>query len=201
MVAFLGKMVQYLPRARAQSPVLGAVASRGALLCLLALGVVPLSWAQQVPAWPRQATTGRIEFTGVLPWPTSSLALTQQRALARRWYRAKLTQATPAQQAEWATQQATFAGLPTLAYVDSVVYSPDATGVVDSVADRVIWRLLYHVRLAATPGGLSYHLSQFTCIELLSDTSTSGALETVLTQYAAEQAVFYRRLHKALASW
>lgn len=114
---------------------------------------------------------------------------------------AKLTQLKPAKQVEWAKEGTTFAGLPTLAHIDSVFYSPSTSGAVDSVHDRVIWRLLYQVRLAPTPLGLSYQLSDFECVELVFDASTSGALETVLTRYAAEQAVFYRRLRRALAGW
>ena len=85
--------------------------------------------------------------------------------------------------------------------MDSVFYSPSISGAVDSVHDRVTWRLLYHVRLAPTPLGLSYQLSNFECVELVFDASTSGALEAVLTRYAAEQAVFYRRLRRALTGW
>ena len=177
--------------------------SRWPLLCLLCLlSLLPKGVsAQPLPQWPRHPTTGLIAFTGVLPWPTASLTLDQQQALTRRWYTAQLTQVKPAQQAEWAKEEATFAGLPRLAYVDSVFYSPGTAGVVDSVYDRTIYRLEYQVRLAATPIGLSYQLSDFKCIELVSDASASGALETVLTQYAAEQAVFYRRLRRALAGW
>jgi hypothetical protein len=89
-----------------------------------------------------------------------------------------------------------------LAYVDSVTYAPGATGAVNSVYGRVTWHLLYRVRVASTPLGLSSHLSAFECLELVYDTGTDEALETVLAHYAAEQAVFYRRLClcKALAT-
>lgn len=174
--------------------------SQWPLLCLLFL-LAREGFAQHQPQWPRHPTTGRIAFTGVLPWPTSSLTLNQQQALAQRWYTAKLTQVNPAKQAEWTKEETTFAGLPTLAYMDSVSYSPSISGAVDSVHDRVTWRLLYQVHLAPTPLGLDYQLSNFECVELVSDASTSGTLEAVLTRYAAEQAVFYRRLRRALAGW
>jgi hypothetical protein len=141
-------------------------------------------------------------FTGNIPWPTPKLRLDQQQALVRHWYAQHLTtdkqalataQATPA--------ELTFAGLPTQAYLDSVAYSPNSAGVVDSVTSRVIWRLVYQVSLTPTPVGLTYQLSEFACIELVFDAGNEEALETVLTRYPAELAVFYRRLQKALAGW
>jgi hypothetical protein len=170
------------------------------LLCLLPL-LFSKVFAQQLPAWPRQAPSGRISFTGLIPWPTPRLTLAQQQALVRRWYYAKLTQLPPRQRAQWAKEGVTFAGVPTLAYVDSVFYSPDSSGALDSVYGRGVWRLMYRVHLAPTAKGLQYRLSEFECAEMAYDASTGDTLENVLLRYAVQQAVFYRSLRKALAGW
>ena len=166
------------------------------------LGLPQKSCAQQASDWPRHATTGRVAFAGLIPWPTATRTLAQQQALVRRWYTQHLTSekrllvpahATPA--------DGTFAGLPTQAYLDSVSYSSSSSGLVDSVANQVIWRLVYQVSLTPTPGGLAYRLSEFECVELVVDAITVEALEKVLPRYPAELAVFHRRLQRALAGW
>lgn len=136
-----------------------------------------------------------------MPWPVPAPSLTQQQALVRRWYLAKLTSEQAGQPAKVPSQEATFAGLRTRAYLDSVSYQPDYNGTVDSVAGQITWRLMFKVRLTPTPAGLAYQLSEFECGEIGYDASASEALEMVLPRYAAEQAVFYRRLRKALAGW
>lgn len=158
-------------------------------------------FAQSLPVWPRHPTTGRIEFSGVIPWPVPAPGLPQQQALVRRWYLAKLTAEETGQLAKVPARETTFAGLRTRTYLDSVSYHPDYDGAVDSVAGRVIWRLMFKVRLTPTPAGLAYRLSEFECVEMVYDASASEELETVLPRYAAEQAVFYRRLRRALAGW
>ena len=55
------------------------------LLCLLTL-----SHAHS-QVWPRNSTTGKVEFRGLLPWPASAKTEAQRRALVRRWYLSKLT--------------------------------------------------------------------------------------------------------------
>ncbi len=176
---------------------------RWSLLRLLCFLLVLPGWAfaQPVPQWPRHATTGRVEFTGVIPWPTSPLTLEQRQALVRRWYTAKLTEVKPVKQTEWAKKGASYAGLPTLAYLDSVFYSPGSPNSVDSVYDRVTWRLVYKVHLSPTPVGLAYRLSDFECVDIVFDASNEESLEKVLTRYSSELAVFYRRLRRALAGW
>jgi hypothetical protein len=121
------------------------------LLCLLLVWLPKGGFAQQAPSWPRHPTTGRVEFAGVLPWPSPALTAAQQQALVRRWYLAKLTSQKSVPLAQHATAKSTFAGLPTLAQLDSVTYKPDNTGAIDSVYDWVMWRLMYRVRLTPTP--------------------------------------------------
>lgn len=174
------------------------------LLCLLSflLGLPTRSCAQQAAAWPRQATTGRVAFAGLLPWPTSIQTLAQQQVLVRRWYTQHLTsEKRPLLPAQATTADVTFAGLPNQAYLDSVFYSANSSGTVDSVTNQVIWRLVYQVSLTPTPVGLAYRLSDFECVELVFDASNGEALEKVLPRYPAELAVFRRRLQKALAGW
>ena len=44
---------------------------------------------------PATPTTGKVEFNGTLPWPSSANTEAQWRALVQRWYLAKLTDETP----------------------------------------------------------------------------------------------------------
>lgn len=172
------------------------------LLCLLPFLLVLLpaaGFAQQTPAWPRHPSTGRIEFTGILPWPTPLPTLPQQQALVKRWYLTKLTVGNSGRLGKPDTVAATFAGRPTIAYLDSLTYTPDHTGVVDSVYDLLIWSVWYTVRLTPTAAGLTYHLSEFEYAETLYDAASSVSLEKALTQYPEKLAVFHRRLRKALA--
>ncbi|UOQ52914.1 hypothetical protein [Hymenobacter cellulosivorans] len=157
--------------------------------------------AQQTPAWPRHPTTGRVEFTGVLPWPTPRPTLPQQQALVKRWYLAKLTAGNSGRLGKPDTLAATFAGQPTIAYLGSLTYTPDHTGVVDSVYDLLIWSVWYTVRLTPTAAGLTYHLSEFEFAETVYDAASSDSLEKMLPQYSGQLAVFHRRLRKALAGW
>lgn len=74
--------------------------------------------------WPRNPKTGKVEFTGVLPWPATAKTEAQRQALVRRWYLAKLTDSTPAEvDADAATNRTngllTYAGLPKIAVLQS----------------------------------------------------------------------------------
>jgi hypothetical protein len=174
------------------------------LLCLFAclLGFPHRSCAQPASAWPRQAPTGRVAFTGIIPWPTATQTLAQQQVLVRRWYAQHLTsEKLPLMPAHATTADSTFAGLPNQAYLDSVSYSASSSGAVDSVANQVTWRLIYQVSLTPTPVGLAYRLSEFECVELVVDAINAEALEKVLPRYPAELAVFHRRLQRALVGW
>ena len=174
------------------------------LLCLLfsLLGLPARGCAQPASAWPRQAATGRVVFAGLIPWPPATRTLAQQQALVRRWYAQHLTsEKLPLVPAHATPADLTFAGLPNQAYLDSVSYSASSSGAVDSVANQVIWRLVYQVSLTPTPVGLAYRLTEFECVELVFDASNGEALEKVLPRYPAELAVFHRRLQRALAGW
>ena len=61
------------------------------LLFIFLLLASRAAFAQVARPWPRNATTGKIEFTGQLPWPDSVRTEAQRQRLARRWYRQKLT--------------------------------------------------------------------------------------------------------------
>lgn len=167
------------------------------LLGYLLAAALGQSFAQTVPAWPRDSATGRVAFTGTIPWPTPTPTPQQQQALVRRWFLRRLT-ASPGAQAR-RPADATFAGLPTHAYLDSTSYHPGPAG--DPTPEAVIWRILYSVQLTPTPAGLAYRLSEFEVAQLVSDASTSDELEAQLPRYPAALAVFHRRLRKALAGW
>ncbi|HEX8326897.1 MAG TPA: hypothetical protein VF629_05115 [Hymenobacter sp.] len=168
---------------------------RGATFLFLWLVLASGCFAQQIPSWPRDASTGRIEFAGMLLWPTPTASLAQKQALLRRWYAEKLTTQKPEEWARWENSEITYAELPTWACIDSVS-NPTAPE-----EERVIWRLCFQIRWIPTPMGVSYKFTEFECIEIVFDASTSGPLEEVLLSYSKEQAVFRRRVRWALASW
>lgn len=169
------------------------------LLSLLVLSTQAL--AQGALLWPRNATTGRVEFSGVLPWPLPAPSLEQRQALVREWYTAKLSPPVPARFAMQKDAPTTFAGLPKEAYLDSLQYSPSFSGVVDSAVDWVVWRLIYQVHLTPTAQGLVYRLSDFEAVEMVYDTASEAPLEEVFLRFNKEMAVFHRRLRRALAGW
>lgn len=169
------------------------------LLCCLLLAPLVSSLAQTVPAWPRNASTGRVEFTGTIPWPTPTPTPQQQQALVRRWFLRKLT-ASPGARAR-RPAEATFAGLPNRAYLDSTAYQPGPAGPTGPTQEEVTWRLAYSVQLTSTPAGLTYRLSEFEVAEVVFDASNSDQLEAQLARYPMALEVFHRRLRKALAGW
>ncbi|TGE03732.1 hypothetical protein [Hymenobacter fodinae] len=172
------------------------------LRLLLVLLLLPMpSWAQETQQWPRNATTGRVEFSGVLPWPTPAPSPQQQQTLAQQWYTAKLSPPVPIKFAMQKTPPTTFAGLRTQAHLDSLTYEPNSSGVVDSAVDWVVWRLVYQVHLTPTPQGLAYRLSAFTVGEIVYDTYSEAPVEEALRTFPQEMAVFHRRVRKALAGW
>jgi hypothetical protein len=169
--------------------------NRGAIFLFVGLGLANGCFAQQIPNWPRHVITGRIEFTGMLLWPSPTLTFAQKQALIRKWYAEKLTTQKADEWDHGKDSEITYGGLPTWALIDSVsnASAPEE--------ERVTWRLYFQIRWIPTPLGVSYRFSEFECIELVSDASTSGPLEGVLLHYSTEQAVFQRHLRRALASW
>ncbi|TGD83100.1 hypothetical protein [Hymenobacter wooponensis] len=169
------------------------------MLFLLGLPMQP--FAQEIQQWPRNDLTGRVEFSGVLPWPIAAPSLEQQQALVRQWYTTKLSPPKPGKFAMRTTALTTFAGLPNQAYFDSLTYEPTSTGAVDSVYDWNIWRLIYQVHLTPTPHGLAYRLSEFRAVAMVYDTGSEARLEEALRLFPKEMAVFHRRVRRALAGW
>jgi len=164
----------------------------------LLLGLPLASQAQQVVGWPRDTTSGEIAFVGLLPWPTHVRTPAQQQTLVRHWFEAKLTLTKPATVGHLATGEMTYAHLPTRVSFDSV------TSLTSGAAEQL--RLLYTVRLTATPHGLRYQLSNFICVWIGSDYSSSNSLEDVLQAPAVQpaQAIlgsWRKRLQGAVTHW
>ncbi|MDO7849907.1 hypothetical protein Q5H92_26345 [Hymenobacter sp. M29] len=159
-----------------------------ALLCLLTL----TTHAQE---WPRNPKTGKVEFTGVLPWPTTTKTDAQRQALVKRWYLAKLTDSTPAQVAEEVRTMVsksllTYAQLPTITAIEQ---GKEGEG----------YRLLYMVKLTSAKAGLSYSISDFTLAKRSDEDSTplEHHLTTPDTNKQAALAELRKRLVKALSAF
>ncbi|MDO7885992.1 hypothetical protein [Hymenobacter cheonanensis] len=161
-----------------------------ALLCLLTFT------SAHAQAWPRNPTTGKVEFKGTLPWPASAKTEAQRRALVRRWYLAKLTDETPQAVAESARTVVsptllTYAGLPIAVVIGSDRLPNHAT-------------LAYIIDLKPLPRGLSFQLSELQ-FSRVNDTHLGPELEQVLTADSVADrpalAALRRRLASALATW
>jgi hypothetical protein len=159
------------------------------LLCLLTLTSV------HAQTWPRNPTTGKVEFKGTLPWPASAKTEAQRRALVRRWYLAKLTDESPQALAEGertvvSPTLLTYAGLLNAAVIHSNA-SPNHAA------------LDYILVLNSLGQGLSIQLSNFH-FSRASD-AASLDLEQVLTADSVADrpalAALRWRLASALATW
>ena len=164
-----------------------------ALLCLLTLA------SAHAQAWPRNPTTGKVEFKGTLPWPASAKTEAQRRALVRQWYLAKLTTLTREEvEAQAATNEIngllTYAGLPKAAVLGY-----------NSISSKYL--LSYFAQLSSTTKGLVYTMSFFH-FDKANDDEADGELkpleQSLLKATPSEQdalVALRKRLAVALATW
>lgn len=166
------------------------------LLLLLALLLPTVAFAQP-QAWPRNAKTNKIEFTGILPWPDSAKTLPQRQQLVFHWYFTKLTDWTRAEAAQHAAvaahnkEKLTYEGLPQLARIRHRIGLEH-------------FQLLYQVELLPTSRGLSYHFVDFECGWASGDVSSGWPLEDtshLTTTTSVATALFRQRLATAQAGW
>lgn len=154
-----------------------------------------LAFTAQAQTWPHNPKTGKVEFMGVLPWPATAKTEAQRKALARRWYLAKLTDSTPE---EVAADVQTTVSLSLLTYAGLPVVAQMQQGQPDSG-----FRLLYLVRLSGSKTGLSYAISSFTFAKR--NQEDSAPLEPYLTtsdkNEQAALAVLRKRLANAVRGW
>ena len=164
-----------------------------ALLCLLTLS------SAHAQVWPRNPTTGKVEFKGVLPWPASAKTEAQRRALVRRWYTEKLTALTRSQVEIEANLNKTN-GLLTYAALPK-------TAILSYGKGEGQYLLSYFVNLSPVPRGLSYTINFF-------DFSNASAVELETERTPLEQVIpdaspseqtallaLRKRLAVAVASW
>jgi hypothetical protein len=158
-----------------------------AVLCLLTL----TTYAQD---WPRNLKTGKVEFTGALPWPATAKTEAQRRALVKRWYLAKLTDSTPAEvKAQASTNKTngllTYAGLPKVAVLQA------------GKGDTAQF-LAYMVSIVTSSKGAKIKFSGFGINERSKD---STPLESHLTASTKNEqaalAVLRKRLAVAVKGW
>lgn len=162
---------------------------------LAALALFCLTFAARAQDWPRNPKTGKVEFTGLLPWPAAAKTEAQRRELVRVWYVARLTDALPEtiqeqQRSNKTNGLLTYAGLPKVAMM----------GVGKGEQERSV---TYLADLTPTPKGLQYRLYFFS-----TPTGANSAPEPLEPQLAAmpenEQAalaVLRGRLVAAVKGW
>lgn len=163
-----------------------------ALLCLLTLSHA------HGQAWPRNPTTGKVEFRGTLPWPAGVKTEAQRRALVRRWYLAKLTDESAQAVDEGARTSVsptllTYTGLPTAGAFNSSKLPSHST-------------LVYGLHLTPATRGLTFLLAGFFFSRATdSPTALGQPLEQVLAADSAADRpalnALRRRLGAAVAHW
>jgi hypothetical protein len=142
------------------------------LLLILFLLASRAAFAQVARPWPRNAATGKIEFIGHLPWPDSVRTEAHRQQLARRWYRQKLTNDTPAE-IRRRTQSAgtSYAGVPYVSCYKLSILRKEAE----------YFNLCFELRITSDSTRLSYQIFDITCGNYGSDYFIGDSLENVLT--------------------
>lgn len=168
-------------------------------LLLAALLLTLLSYTSYAQTgWPHNPKTGKVEFTGTLPWPKDIKSEAQRRALVRRWYLAKLTDLSPSEvEKQVATNRTngllTYADLPRAAVLRQ---GKDSDGYI----------LGYLMRLTASSVGLDYKIDflSFDKLSGVEENEPTPIEELQLKPNSPEKAALAglrKRLTVALAGW
>lgn len=167
-----------------------------ALLFIFLILASRVAVAQVARPWPRNAATGKIEFVGQMPWPDSIRTEAQRQLLARRWYRRKLTNDTPAMIKR-------LVGYDGTTYADVPAHSCYRIGIMGPDDERFI--LCFKIALAANDKYLTYRLTDFECTETVFDAATGATLENALklpdTRVKSFMELFHEQLLSAIKSW
>jgi len=159
------------------------------LLLVLFLLASRAACAQVARPWPRNATTGKIEFTGQLPWPDSVRTEAQRQRLARRWYRRNLTNDKPTEIKRFIDfDGTTYAGVP--------AYSCHRVGIMGPDDER--FSLCFTIALFSNDAQLTYRLTDFECTNSVFDAVTGATLEDALKLSDARAQSFIELLHEQL---
>jgi hypothetical protein len=159
------------------------------LLFIFLLLTSRVAFSQAARPWPRNAATGKIEFTGCLPWPDSVRTEAQRQLLVRRWYRRKLTNDKPAMiQRLIQYDGSTYAGVP--------AYSCYRIGIMGPDEER--FSLCFKLALSADNAYLTFRLTDFECTESVFDAVTGASLEEALKLPDARVQSFMELFHEQL---
>jgi len=148
--------------------------------------------------WPRNQQTGKIEFHGVLAWPTWVETEHQRQTLVRKWYTAKLIDDPPEQELKEADEE-TFEGFLTYGHLLNDVVIQYGKGPQCAF-------LVYSVYLTPSPLGVEYVLTKFswnTC-DGIHMKKPNKPLEHVLAQDSSINAAalnFFRPRFNKLTGW
>ncbi|MGI4862603.1 MAG: hypothetical protein ACRYFZ_01680 [Janthinobacterium lividum] len=148
--------------------------------------------------WPRNPRTGEVELQGSLPWPRDAKTDSQQQALVRRWYLAKLTDLSPAEVDRKAAPDKT-SSILTYARLPKVAVLRQGKGSNEYI-------LGYTMRLTGSPIGLAYTVNDFyfnkvSEVESYDPTPLEELLPKATPKEQAALAALRKRLAVALAGW
>ncbi|WP_223696407.1 hypothetical protein [Hymenobacter psoromatis] len=153
-------------------------------------------FAQQQQPWPRNRTTGRVEFNGRLRWPDTVRTELQRQILVRHWYRSKLTNNTVKEIQSFVLSSGT-------TYGDVPKESCYKLSILNEDDER--FNLCFHIKLNADSIGLNYYFFDFEGSYLAIDNGSGFSLEEVLkgdeTRTQSVMDGFHEKLLLALKSW
>ncbi|MBO2030521.1 hypothetical protein J4D99_03875 [Siccationidurans ginsengisoli] len=147
------------------------------------------AFAQAARPWPRNAATGKIEFTGRLPWPDSVRTEAQRQLLVRRWYRRKLTNDQPEMIRRFVQESGTtYSQIPAESCYRLSIMN----------RDEEHFSLCFQLRLTSDNTGLSYRFFDFDYNYFSFDNGGDYSLESLLTPEGASPRSIIESFHEQL---
>jgi hypothetical protein len=160
------------------------------LLLIVLLVASRAAFAQVARPWPRNAATGKIEFTGHLPWPDSVRTEAQRQLLVRRWYRRTLTNTDRDDILNFVKfHGTTYGGIPAQSCYRLRIMREYEN----------LYSLCFEINLTPSSKGLTYELNNFEFTEFDYDAGSTTTLEDrLMLKEATLELSLVESLHEQL---